>query len=176
MILQELKKLKLQSELMSIRRHCSEDNLTGSVELITDELVVLCLWNDEGRFNGFTLFELSQINEVIWGSRELKAIAMLVKRYGEKPSFSLKSQSFFEALDELSQRYSTLCLYHEHGENSFDIAKVENQSGEWIKISTFGPKRTLTRTNKLIYLKHILRITVDSPYQSTVIEVHKENL
>ena len=175
MMLQELKKLKLQSELLSVRRHCSDDDLIGMVEYINNELLVLCLWNDEGRFNGFTVFEIAQINELIWGSREHKAIAMLVKRFGEKPSFSLKSQNFFDALAELSQQHDTLCLYHEHGENSFDIAKIEDQNGEWLKISTYGPKRTLSRTNKLIYQKHILRITIDSPYQNSIVEVHKHN-
>lgn len=176
MIVQELKKLKLQSELLSVRRHCSDDDLVGSVEYVNDELLVLCLWNDEGRFNGYTVFEIGQINELIWGSREHKAIAMLAKRSTDKPSFSLKSQSFFDALQELSQQHDTVCLYHEHGENSFDIAKIEDLNGEWLKISTFGPKRTLSRTNKLLYLKHLLRMTVNSPYQESIIEVHKANL
>jgi hypothetical protein len=173
MIIAELKKLKLQEEMVSIKRDSSEDDLTGIVEFVTDEVVALRLYTEDGLFDGFTLFEISQITEVIWGDREHKSIALLTQKYGEKRRLSVTGQTLSELAIELSNSKGSIYLYHDFNEDNLDLCKIISSDEEWLKLDVFGSSDTLSKSTKLIQTSSILRITVDSPYQDKIVELHK---
>jgi hypothetical protein len=176
MIIPELKKLKLQEELVSISRDCSEDDLTGFVEFVTDEVVALRLYTEEGLFDGFTLFEINQITQVNWGDREHKALALLTQKYGEKRRLSVTGQTLPEIAIELSNSKSSVYLYYDFNEDNLDLCKIISSDEEWLKLDTFGTSDTLSRSIKLIQASSVLRITVDSPYQNKMVELHQSEL
>jgi len=176
MLLKELKKIILKKELITLRRSCADDDLTGTIIDANENIVIMCLWSDEGDFEGITVFEIDQIDEVLWGNREHQAITHLMEKAGSVPSFNLKSQDLESAIFELFSQYEYLCIYHESGEDSFDICSLVENDGVWLKILTYGPMRTLSRLNKLVKLEDFLRVTVDSPYQNGIVELHSTKL
>lgn len=176
MIIPELKKLKLQEEVVSLKRDSSEDDLTGIIEFVTNEVVALRLYTDDGVFDGFTIFEISQISEVMWGNRVHKAIALLIQKYGEKRRLSVTAETLIEIAAELSDIKTSICLYHSFGEDNFDICKIIGRDQDWLKLDTFGTKKTLSKLTKLIQTSSLLRLTVDSPYQDKIIELHQSAL
>ena len=176
MLTQELKKLKLQSELISVSRDCSDEDLTGTIEFVSDDAVVMCLYTDDGEYDGFTLFETHQIDCLFWGNREHEAIKLLVNEYGEHKKLKLHQQSFESLLFELAETHSQLCFFHQQEEDSFDIGEIKAKDKEWIKIHTYGPKNSLSRLYKLIRIDTITRVTVDSPYQNKLLELFNEQL
>jgi hypothetical protein len=173
MIIPELKKLKLQEELISIKRDCSEDDLIGVVEFVTDEVLALRLYTEDGLFDGFTLFEIDQITEVLWGDREHKAIALLTQKYGEKRRLTVTGQSLVEIAIELSRIKSSIYLYHNYNEDNLDLCKIISGDEEWLKLETFGTIDTLSKSTKLIQTASVFRVTVDSPYQDKIIELYR---
>jgi hypothetical protein len=176
MIIPELKKLKLQEELISINRDCGEDDLTGIVEFVTDDVIALRLYTEDGLFDGFTLFEISQITEVIWGDREHKAIALLTQKYGEKRRLTVTSTTLLEIAIELSSVKSSIYLFHSFNEDNLDLCKIISSDDEWLKLDIFGTSDTLSKSKKLIQTSSILRVTVDSPYQDKMVELHKSDI
>ncbi|BCD98104.1 hypothetical protein [Marinagarivorans cellulosilyticus] len=176
MLIQEIKKLQLQRELVSIRRSCADEDQTGVFEFANDEVGIFSLYSDEGAFEGYTFFHIEQIYELMWGNREHKSIASLIESGSDKPKLLLESENFEDLFKEAAAKYNSLCIYHSDEEDSFDIAKVEGISDGWIKILTYGPKKTLSRLNKLIEAENIMRITVDSPYQNNIVNLHNAQL
>lgn len=175
MLIQEIKKLQLQKELVSIRRGCSDEDQTGRFEFINHEIALFSLYSDEGEFDGYTFFYVNQITEIMWGNREHKSIATLIENRS-KPKLLLGSESFVALLKEAAAKYDSLCIYHTDEEDSFDIAKILDISDGWVKIQTYGPKRTLSKLFKLIELESIVRVTVDSPYQNNIVRLHGSDL
>jgi hypothetical protein len=176
MIVAELKKLKLQEEMISIKLESSDDELTGIVEFVNDEVIALRLYTDDGLFDGFTLFEISQISEVLWGDRMHKSIALLTQKYGEKKRLTVTGQTLLEIAVELSNIKSSLYLYHSFNEDNLDLCKIISSDEEWLKLDSFGTNDTLSKSTKLIQTSSILRVTVDSPYQDKMVELHKSKL
>ena len=176
MLIQEIKKLQLQRELVSIRRRCADEDQTGIFEFANEEIGILCLYSDEGKFEGYTFFFIEQIYELMWGNREHKSISSLIAKSDDKPKLLLESDSFEGLLKEAAAKYSNLCIYHSDEEDSFDIAKIEGISSGWVKLLAYGPKKTLSQLNKLIEFENIMRITVDSPYQNNIVNLHNEKL
>lgn len=176
MIIPELKKLKLQEELVSIKRDSSEDDLIGVVEFVTDEVLALRLYTEDGLFDGFTIFEISQITEVIWGDREHKSIARLTQKYGEKRRLTVTAETLVEIAVELSGIKSSIYLYHDFNEDNLDLCKIISSDEEWLKLDVFGTSDTLSKSTKLIQASSVLRVTVDSPYQDKLVELHQSKL
>lgn len=175
MLLQELKKLQLQKEIISIRRICGDEDQTGSVEWVNDDILVFCLYTDDGVFDGYSVFYTVQIEELMWGNREHQSIAQLVKLHGDKPPFLGRGTRFEELLMSLAKQYSSLAIFTDD-ESSFDIATIEAVTEEWTKIKTFGPKKTLSPLFKLIKTDDIGRVDVDSPYQNNIVALHSTRI
>ncbi|MBA6231451.1 MULTISPECIES: hypothetical protein [unclassified Colwellia] len=171
MLISELKKLKLEQELISVRRSCADEDQTGIIEFVNDEITIFCMYTDDGEYDGYTLFYTEQIYEVLWGNREHEAISTLIQKYGKKSSIEFDGESFEDIFKSLSVNYSSLCIYTDD-ESQFDIAVVESQDDDWLKIKTFGPKKTLSSLYKLIKNSDVGRIDIDSPYQNKIVELH----
>ncbi len=175
MLVTELKKLKLQSELISIERNCHTDELTGFIEKINDEYILMSLYSGEGVYEGLSLFETDQVEEVFWGNREHKAIAHLINS-SRATVPKLVSKTFQDAILELNDKYESLCFYKIHGEDNFDIGKIEDHDEDWFKMRTYGIRRTLSRMQKITLREDISRVEVDSPYQKQIVDLHKVDL
>jgi hypothetical protein len=176
MLATELKKLTLQSEIISIERDCHDEELTGILCDTNFHVTTMHLYTNEGEYDGFTVFETNQITEVFWGNREHKAIAHLVKKNAAVKAPKLVAKEFPDIMIELGTKYSSLCFHPVNFEDKFDIGVIKKHDKEWLKIRTFGVKKSLSRLYKLLLKESISRIVVDSPYQNQIVELHATKL
>ncbi len=174
MLVQQLKKLKLKNELVTVIRGYADGDLTGTIEGINDEVLTLCQYTDEGVFDGYTCFFLDQVDEVIWGNREHQAISVLIDETQNKPKYRLTAKSFKELLIEANATYDSVGIYNETVDDQFDIAQIEAFSESWLKYTAFGPKRTLSKLHKLVKADDVSRIEVDAPYQNNIMKLHQK--
>lgn len=172
MLLSELQKLAEEGELVSIERDCHDEELTGLISDLSDSLVAMQLFANEGEYQGFAVFEFDQISEVFWGNREHKAIRHLVDARQIPKRIEFKSTDFVSVMAELNQNHTSLCLHLANDEDRYDIAHIESFDENWSKILTYSPMRSLSRTYKMIRTDLITRIVVDSPYQKSIVELH----
>lgn len=172
MLLSELQQLTDSRELVSIERDCHDEELTGLISYLSDSLVTMQLFANEGDYEGFAAFEFDQISEVFWGNREHKAIRHLIDSKQAPKEVKLESSDFASAIAELNQNYSSLCLHSSNDEDRYDIAHIEASDEHWCKILTFSTMKSLSRTYKMIKTELITRVVVDSPYQNSIVELH----
>lgn len=176
MLLNELRKLKKNQTFLSVERDCGEDELTGYVLVVNKQFVVMSLYDSTGGFDGFTMFETDQIDEVYWGNREHKAIELLVNSSSSKPLPKFEASKFVDAMSEVNSAFSSLCLYSHHSENHFDIAHITAADTKWLKLHTFGKKGNLSRLTKMIRVDAISRVDFDSPYQNGIVHLHESGI
>ena len=176
MIISELKKLKLQGELVSIERNCHDEELTGLISLVNEEIIAMNIYTDDGDFEGFTVFETGQITEVFWGNREHKAISNLVSKSKIELPVELESEDFQGTISELSKKFGNLCIHEGGNEDKYEIAEIDSMDDEWLKIHTYGIKRSLSRMYKILLRDSVSRIVVNSPYQNKIVGLHTEDL
>jgi hypothetical protein len=64
MLIKELKTLIRQKKLISIDRDCHDEELTGILLSCNDSFTLLQEVTEDGVFDGYTVFQTSQIEEV----------------------------------------------------------------------------------------------------------------
>ncbi len=171
MLISELVKLKNSKELISIERDCHDEELTGYLVNITEQVVVMNLVDNDGLYEGLTVFETEQINEVFWGNREHKAINHLANKQTFPDLLSFNVTSFQETILELSKSSKSISIHCHYSEEKFDICEITKYDDNWFKIKTFGIKKTLSRMDKLFCRECISRVVVNSPYQNSIVEL-----
>ncbi len=176
MLVPELKKLKLQSQLVSIERDCHDEELTGYICDIDDQITSMHLFDNDGVYEGFTVFETEQITEVYWGNREHLAIAHLASQNAPKTTPKLESKDFQEIITEFNSKHESLCFHAGGNEDAYDIASITEFDDTWFKLKTFSIKKSLSPLHKLILRESITRIVVNSPYQNKIVELHSAKL
>lgn len=176
MLVEELNIHANNKELISVERDCHDEELTGYILKADDNLVLMTLVDCDGIFEGFSVFKTDQITEVFWGNREHQALSILSSSVPSLPPPSFESSELEDIIIEASQEFSSVCLHSSHDEDNFDIAEIEAHDEEWLKIYTFGVKRTLSRMKKLMKIDAISRVVVDSPYQNGIVELHSKGL
>lgn len=176
MLLKELRTLKIGRMLVSIERDCNNEEITGFILDVSDDLLAMSLYTESGSFDGYSVFPVSQIDEVFWGNREHNAIRASISEVQSSLPLKLSSKKFRDLIIEINDLYDSICIYSHHDEKNFDIAKIESHDKEWLKIQTFGPKRTLSRMSKIKRFDSISRIDVDGPYQNKIVELHGTDL
>ncbi|MBX2853222.1 MAG: hypothetical protein KTR15_15920, partial [Phycisphaeraceae bacterium] len=176
MLLEELYKLADAGELISVERDCHDVELTGLLSHVSDSLIAMHLFTNEGDFDGIAIFKFDQIEEVYWGNREHKAIQLLIDQSVELPHIEVAHDDFFSAIVELNAKYPSICVHSAHAESRYDIAHIEDYDHDWCKILTFSPMKSLSRTYKLIQSQSISRIVVESPYQNGIVRLHSQGL
>jgi len=176
MIIQELKKLKLQEEMISISRMYGNSDLTGVIEFVNDEIIILREYDADGSFGGFSLFETDQIIETYWGHRRQNSISFLAAKTHEKNKINLENHNFKEVFFELASKFSCIGIYCDQGEENYIIGEIVEFDNGWIKLDCFGDTRSLSRSLTLIRAEDILRAKVDSPYQNNLVELHGQSL
>ncbi len=176
MLIKELAQLQLQKKLISVDRDCHDEELTGIIISANDSFVLFQEITEDGVFDGFTIFETTQIDEVYWGNREHESIAALIDKDISVVIPKLDSETFSDAVIELSKLYSNICIFKYHDEDTFSIATINSYDDDWLNISTFGPKRSLSRMEKIMKSDSISRVSVDSPYQKNIEKLHQSDL
>ena len=176
MLLDELKQLAQNNELVSITRNCHDEELTGLLRTVSDSIVTISLFGNEGGYEGFAVFEFNQIEELYWGNREHKAIRNLVDSHVIPDFPSLNSDNFLDALKELNKTYQSVCLHSSNDEDRYEIGKIERLNKNWCKLLTFSTMKTLSRMQKIIRTDLITRVVVDSPYQNSIVSLHSTGL
>jgi len=172
----ELKLLEQKSEYISIERSCHDEEISGVISQVGSELVTMNLYTNDGTFDGFCVFEIDQIEEVFWGNREHQAISELIKSRGAKTGLNISSESINDAVLELSSKFETLCIYKHNDEDNFDIVSIIDSNDGWLKVSCYGPKKSLSVLQKLIPIASISRIVAESPYQNDILFLHRKGL
>ncbi len=178
MLYRELDKCHLEHTILSIEREdITGSELTGTVEFLNSEVVLMAQYTNEGGYDGLTFFPLEQITEIYWGNRFHESIAKLVRknrrRADKLPPFYL--ESFPQGVIELGQIYGHLAIFSENfSETGFDIGQIMDSDHEWIKIQGVGNMSSLSTVSKLIKLENVTRVEVDTPYLNNLLFLQKE--
>lgn len=172
MLLAELQNLAKTRELVSIARDCHDEEVTGFVEFVSEDLVTMQLFDNAGLYVGFAVFEFDQICEVFWGNREHRALRQLIDSREPPPAVELEADDFLSAVFELNDRFPSVCLHPADDEDHYEIANIEACDEDWCRILTFSPMKTLSRTSKLIRTESITRVVVQSAYQDSIVALH----
>ncbi len=176
MLIPELKKIKLQSELISIERDCHDEELTGIICDIDDKITSMHLYSDDGDYGGFTVFETDQITNVVWGNREHQAISHLIAQNESVTTPKFESKVFQDIIIELGTKFESVCFYEENSEEKYDIGKIVKYDDDWLKIHTYATKKSLSRMYKLLLRETISRIVINLPYQNKIVDLHTTGL
>ncbi len=176
LLIPELKKLQLQSEVISLERNCHDEELTGIICRIDDNITTMHLYTDDVDYGGFTAFETDQITEIYWGNREHQAISHLISEGKAVKKPKLESKRFQDIIIELGTKNKSVCFHMGSCEGKFDIGQIVKYDHEWLKIYTFGIKKSLSRMYKLILRESVSRIVIDSPYQNKIVGLHASGL
>jgi hypothetical protein len=176
MLVPELKKLKLQSELISIERDCHDEELTGIICDINENITSMHLYTDDGAYDGFTVFKTEQIIEVFWGNREHQAISHLISQAEFVTTPKFESKEFQDIIIELGTKFESICFHVEDNEEKYDIGKIVKYDDDWMKIHTYAITKSLSRMYKLILREPISRIVINSPYQNKIVGLHATGL
>ncbi len=174
MLVKELETLKASAELISVTLYDEECPVTGIVYLTNSRVTALVLFDDNGEYGGWTLFETSRISGVTWGNREHQAVASLIDTSYERVLPVNGKKTFNQSLVELGSRLECISLYIEGCGDDFDMGRVAEFDSHWLKVHTYGSKATLSRSWRCIARDTIVRIEVDTPYMNRVLGLHKD--
>lgn len=173
MLIQELKKLTLKSEVISLERNCHNQALTGVLTSINERTTGMQLYTEEGDYEGYTLFETVQITDVCWGNREHQALGYLIEQQDTPCPPTFSSKSFQERILELGQKYASVCFHEAGYEESFILGEIEKCDPQWLKIHAYGITHSLSRMYRMVLRQEISRVVVDSPYQHKILHLHQ---
>ena len=174
MILDELKLLVSDKTLVTIEREdVSSDQITGVIVKFNEEFVLMCLHDDAGKFDGFSIFATSQISEILWGNREHECIAEFMKNETTQPDPEIDLSTMPDILVQLGKKYPAVSLMEDGDESSFDVAEIVKVDEKWVKLHCYGTLKTLSRLKKIVSVDTFSRIEFDSPYVKRILNLHK---
>ncbi len=174
-LVKELKELQLKSEVAGIARDCSDNIHYGYICKVGNDYAAMHLYMSDGTYGGISVFKLEQITEVLWGNRNAKARAHINLKTSQPETPSFKANGFNDLILEFNEKYSSLEIYSDNDED-FHVGKVISHDDDWIKITTIGEKSSLSQGYALLERDSILRIMVNSPYQTGIMELHELGL
>lgn len=172
MLIKKLKELQLKSEFISLGRNCSDDLLDGQICKVTEDAVAMHEYDGDFMYQGFTVFRLDQIENLSWGRRYHNSASQLISRQEKPETPTINSESFNDIVIELGKKYSSLCIY-ETDDDNFNIGTIEDSDEKWLQARTFGTSSTVSHGYILNKRDEIIRITVNSPYQNKIVELHE---
>ena len=175
MLEQELEMLKSTAEVVFLYLCGDEEPLTGIIHTANNRVTAMILFNDNGEYEGWTVFETENVTQLVWGNREHRALSQLIDTSLQRVLPLKGKMSFTQNMVELGSRLECIALYIQ-GENgdSYEIVKVTGFDVRWLKIHTFGSKETLSKGWKLIPRDDVIRIEVDTPYMNRMLLLHRE--
>ena len=177
MLIREIKELITQQELVSLELADDDaSEITGFFLSASKDLMTLQQINNDGRSDGFTLFEPDLISELFWGNREHQCIKQLARQKAQITPVLFKSTTFDKAIIEISSRYHQIALYTYDDGDNFEVARIVDHDDEWLKLESSGTPKTLSTLNKLIRLDSICRVEFDSNYLNDLAHLYEHPL
>lgn len=170
--IKELKELQLKSELITIELDCLDEEIIGLVSSVNVSITTMHQYAQNGDYEGFAVFETSNIESFYWGNREHKAIASHIDKDKKVITPSLKADSFKEAVLELNENYDSLEIYAKFDGTKFNVGNIIEHDNMWFKLYGYGNRQTLSRQYKLYLWEDLHRVVVNSPYQNQILELH----
>ena len=177
MLVNELESLKSAGELVSLYLHGDEEPLLGIVHTINNRVTAMVLFSENGEYEGWTLFETANITGMLWGNREHRAIGRLIDTSYERVIPVKGKASFSHSLIELGARLECIGIFTcAEGEGGgFDMGRIVDYDGHWLKVHIYGGKDTLSTGWKIMPREDVLRIEIDTPYMNKVVLLHRDN-
>lgn len=175
MLIREIKELISQQELASLEladNDCSE--ITGFFLSATEDLIAMQQINNDGRSDGFTLFEPDLVSELFWGNREHDCIKALASQKAQVTPVLFKSTRFRDAVIEISSRYHRISLFTFDDGDNFEVAHVLDHDEDWLKLETSGTLKTLSPLMKLVRIDSICRVEFGSTYLTDISHLHEQ--
>lgn len=177
MLVREIKELIARQELVSLELADNDaSEVTGFFLSVSRNLIVMQRIGNDGRTDGFTLFEPELVSELFWGNREHECIKALAQEKSQITPVLLKSTQFNKAVIEISSRYHQIGIYTFDDGDNFDVAKVIDHDNEWLKLESFGTIRTLSNLTKLVRFDKICRIEFGNNYLNDLAHLYEKDL
>ena len=175
MLIQAIKELSVRQELVSLELADNDTSeITGFFLSASDQLIVMQQIGNDGRSDGFTLFEPELVSELFWGNREHQCIKALAQNKSQITPVLFKSTCFRDAIIELSSRYHRIALFSFDSGDNFEVARIVAHDDEWLKLETSGTLKTLSTLNKLIRIDSICRIEFDTTYLKDIALLYEQ--
>ena len=175
MLIREIKELISQQELASLELADNDSSeITGFFLSATEDLIVMQQVNNDGKSDGFTLFEPDLVSELFWGNREHLCIKALARQKSQVTPVLFKSTKFREAIIEISSRYQKVSLFTYDDGDNFEVAHIMAHDDEWLKLETAGTLKTLSPLFKLVRIDNICRVEFGSTYLTDITQLHEQ--
>lgn len=177
MLIREIKELITQQELASLELADNDGSeVTGFFLSASDNLIVMQQIGNDGRTDGFTLFEPELVSELFWGNREHQCIKALALEKSRVTPVLFKSTQFNKAVIEISSRYHQIGLYTFEDGDNFEVARVVDHDEEWLKLESSGTLKTLSTLTKLIRLDRVCRVEFGTNYLHDLAHLYEKKL
>ena len=169
--------MKLEKTVITVGRdEVCDEQVTGVLADVNEDFVLMKMVSDAGEFDGFTVFPIGQITEVIWGNREHRCIAELLKKKTTISSPPITLDSIEGILAQLREEYDAVALMADGDETEFDVAQIITVDEDWVKIHCYGTTKTLSRIHKIVSIDSFSRIEFDTPYINKLLYLHRQQI
>jgi len=172
MLLSELKRIVEDQTLFTVV-NTTGDETTGYALKVSEELVMMAQYTEEGIFDGYSIFALDQIAEFYWGDRYHESVERLIDKKIKCVTPDITLDTLESAIVEANQSYEAMAFYETGDSQTFDVAEVLAIQDGWIKLYCFGNKKNLSRTYRVIDIDNYIKIEFDTPYINSVVALHR---
>ncbi len=156
------------------------NTFTGFVSQFSDTLVLAALIDDDGTYDGFSIFELKNIFFVRSESRELLKISQLAKDKNDIPEIpELDLTSFQTVISDMKSRSRYISVHIENIDNDVVYIGDVIEAGDFLVLDEYPTldeyDRPQPRSRAIIRCKDITRIEHGGKYERKLIKKYESS-
>lgn len=169
-----LKEQKLSKKILDIfRDHLEAETIRGRILSISDALLQVEKFSDEGEYDGVSFIRMRDITRVRSGGREREFIERIALKSNRRPSIIvLPDQNLWEAAVAIQKEagYVVLLVEDIDPEICF-IGEITAHDEEFVLLKEFGTLKTQDRRELIVERHAITRVDFDGGYETTIASI-----
>jgi hypothetical protein len=163
-----------REELVSVFMDTYDENITGYVRKISDELLLLEAY-ELHQLAGFKILNLDDITRIRWGNSELKYIHSAIKanlsHNENKINYDINIENKIDAVKSMQKLFGHVTLYMQHlNRNVCFIGEVSEIDEDTIILHEFGTFESQSRSYLLLAVQDINRIDANGIYEKQLLQ------
>lgn len=176
-MLRYLKELKLSQEFADIYRdELGAGTLRGRLADISDELIQVERYSDEGEYEGMSFIFPEDVTRARSKGRELDLVKSASRTSSRKPALTtLKARTLWDAIDEIQRVQGYVCLHIESADPDICvIGEVVEHDDGFVRMHEYGTLKTQDRREIVVEKDAITRVDCDGLYESVIARAVKD--
>lgn len=172
-----LKEIQLSKELSDIYRdHLAADTLRGRVLDVSDELIQVEKYSDEGEYEGISFIRPSDVTRIRSKGRELELVGRMASKALRKRSApQIKAQNLWDAIDEIQRAQGYVVLHIEAIDPDICvIGEVVEHDDEFVRMNEYGTLKTQDRREIVVEKSAVMRVDYDGRYEVMISGVSQQ--